>query len=170
MTIVTVIVPVQLQQHYGFSPVAAGAAIAPIPIVSLIVAPASGILSDRYPAGILGAIGMVIGCGGLVGLALLPAAPQAFDVMWRMAVCGCGFGMFFSPNARQVVAASPVARAAAAGALFSTTRGAGPTLGATVVAALLASRFGNSALPMLIGAGLAVAAGFCSVAALRRPA
>src|SRR3546814_2462236 len=84
MTITTVIRPFRLQQQFGFSPVAAGAVLAPIPIVSMVVAPVSGLLSDRYPAGILGAIGMAIGFAGLVCLAFLPAAPVAFDIVWRL--------------------------------------------------------------------------------------
>src|SRR3546814_12616654 len=47
MTITTVILPIRLQQQFGFSPVAAGAVLAPIPIVSMVVAPVSGLLSDR---------------------------------------------------------------------------------------------------------------------------
>src|SRR3546814_18778591 len=96
----------------------------------MVVAPVSGLLSDRYPAGILGAIGMAIGFAGLVCLAFLPAAPVAFDIVWRLSICGLGFGMFFSPNSRQVLGAAPAARAAASGAMFSTTRGTAPPPGA----------------------------------------
>jgi MFS transporter, DHA2 family, multidrug resistance protein len=67
-----------------------------------------------------------------------------------VAVCGVGYGMFFSPNARQIIASAPHERTAAAGALFSTIRGAGQTLGATAVAAVLA-----------------LIAGYCSLAVLR---
>lgn len=167
MTIITVFLPIRMQQQFGFSPVAAGAVLAPIPIVSIIVAPISGLLADRHPAGILGAIGMVIGFIGLVCLADLPATPAAFDIAWRVTVCGLGFGMFFAPNSRQVLGEAPVARAAAAGAMFSTIRGTGQTLGATAVAAMLALQLDDSPVPMLIASGLAVAAGVCSVQTLR---
>jgi DHA2 family multidrug resistance protein-like MFS transporter len=167
MMLVTVTLPFRLQQQFNFSPTAAGAALAPIPMISIIVAPASGFLSDRIPAGVLGAIGMTISFIGLVCLAFLPNQPDHFDVLWRVSICGFGAAMFFSPNARQVVAAAPVARAAAAGALFTTMRGAGQTLGATTVAALLAMGIGFSATPPLIAAGLAIVAGVCSVAVLK---
>jgi DHA2 family multidrug resistance protein-like MFS transporter len=167
MMLVTVTLPFRLQQQFNFSPTAAGAALAPIPMISIIVAPASGFLSDRIPAGVLGAIGMTISFIGLVCLAFLPNQPDHFDVLWRVSICGFGAAMFFSPNARQVVAAAPVARAAAAGALFTTMRGAGQTLGATTVAALLAMGIGFSAIPPLIAAGLAIVAGICSVAVLK---
>jgi hypothetical protein len=94
-----------------------------------------------------------------------PSAEQSAPAMW---LSGLGFGMFFSPNARQVVGAAPHARAAAAGALFSTTRGAGQTFGATAIAALLALGLGIGPAPGLIAAGLTFIAGLCSVAVLRR--
>ena len=124
-------------------------------------------LSDRVPAGLLGGIGMVIAITGILSLAFLPASPSHFDMIWRIAVCGFGFGMFYSPNSRQIIASAPIERSAAAGALATTIRGAGQTLGATTVAALLASGVGIGPVPALIAAGLAVVAGACSLAALK---
>ena len=170
MTIVLVALPFRLQQQFGFTPAGAGAVLAPVPLVSLIVAPTSGLLSDRVPAGLLGGIGMAIGFISMICLALLPAHPSHVDLLWRVALCGLGFGMFFSPNARQVVGAAPAARTAAAGALFSTTRGAGQTLGATAIAALLAMGLGVGPAPGFIAAGFTLIAGLCSVAVLPRSA
>jgi DHA2 family multidrug resistance protein-like MFS transporter len=168
-----VTLPFRLQQQFNFSPAAAGAMLAPLPLVSMIVAPTSGLLSDRIPAGVLGGIGMAIGVTGMICLAALPAAPSHFTIVWRVAVVGLGFGMFFSPNARQIMGSAPVERAAAAGALHSTIRGAAQTLGATTVAALLAAGVGFGSIPPLIAAGLALVAGLCSLAVLtptmRRP-
>ena len=167
LMIVMVTLPFDLQQRYHFSPVATGAVLAPLPLMTLIVAPVAGLLSDRFPAGVLGAIGMVIGLAGMLCIAFLPASPNQFDVLWRVAVCGVGYGMFFSPNARQIIASVPHERTAAAGALFSTIRGAGQTLGATAVAALLAFGSGVGSTPPLIAAVLALIAGYCSLAVLR---
>ena len=167
MMMVTVTLPFRLQQEFHFSPAAAGAMLAPMPLISLVVAPTAGLLSDRYPAGALGAIGMAIVTAGMVSLAFLPASPDHFDILWRVSVCGLGTGMFFSPNARQIVASAPATRTAAAGALFSTTRGVGQTLGATLVAALLALGAGAGPAPSLIAATLAIIAGLCSLAVLR---
>jgi DHA2 family multidrug resistance protein-like MFS transporter len=167
--IVMVTLPFRLQQQFGFTPAAAGAVLAPLPLMSMIVAPTSGLLSDRFPAGLLGAIGMAIGIAGMICLAFLPASPDHFDILWRVTLCGLGSGMFFSPNARQIIGSAPIERAAAAGALSSTIRGAGQTLGATAVAALLAGGIGIGSTPPLIAAGLALIAGFCSLAVLRPP-
>ncbi len=151
----------------GFGAAAIGAAIAPWPLTNMVVAPLSGFLSDRIPAGILGGIGMAVSICALLLLAFLPAHPSYFDVAWRMALCGSGFGTFLPPNARLVVGSAPRERAAAAGGLVSTVRLAGQTTGATVVALLLALGVGEGAVPPLVAVGLAAIAGLCSVARLR---
>jgi DHA2 family multidrug resistance protein-like MFS transporter len=159
--------PFRLQHGYGFAPSEVGAVIAPWPLTTMIVAPIAGTLSDRIPAGLLGAVGMTIAVAGLLFLAFLPAHPVYFDIAWRMALTGSGFGMFLSPNARLIIGSAPVERAAAAGGLISTTRMVGQTAGATLVAALLAASLGSGPAPALAAAGLALIAGLCSVARLR---
>lgn len=158
--------PFRLAQA-GFSPAEIGAAIAPWPLTNMIVAPLSGWLSDRVPAGILGGIGMTISIVALLLLAFMPADPTYYDVAWRMALCGSGFGTFLPPNARLIIGSAPRERAAAAGGLVSTVRLVGQTTGATLVAALLALGIGAGKVPSLVAAGLALVAGLCSLARLR---
>jgi len=157
----------RLQHQFGFSPSEAGAAIGIWPLTMMVVAPASGALSDRYPAGLLGAIGMSIGVAALLLIAFMPAHSDYWDVAWRMAFAGLGFGMYMSPNARLIIGSAPRDRVAPAGGLVSTTRLVGQTTGATAVAALLALGIGSGPAPALLGAGLAFIAGVCSVARLR---
>jgi DHA2 family multidrug resistance protein-like MFS transporter len=159
--------PFRLQQNYGFSPGEVGAMITPWPLAILLIGPTAGMLSDRFPAGILGGIGMAIATAGLLSLAFLPAQLSHFDMVWRMALTGAGFGLFVAPNARVIIHSAPHERAASAGGLISTTRLTGQTLGATVLAALLAVGVGSGAVPALLAAGLALLAGICSVARLR---
>jgi DHA2 family multidrug resistance protein-like MFS transporter len=161
MTSFTLILPFTLQQRYHFSPVEAGALLAPMPLVGMFVAPAFGLLSDRYPAGLLGGAGMAVGIAGLLSFAFVPDVPNHFDLLWRVVVIGIGFSMFFSPVTRQIIAAAPITRSAAAGALGTTVRGSGQTLGATVVAGLLGSGLGMGIVPALLAAGLAAVAGIC---------
>ncbi|HEY4880897.1 MAG TPA: MFS transporter [Steroidobacteraceae bacterium] len=159
--------PFRLQQHYGFLPGEVGAMITPWPLAILIVGPLAGILSDRFPAGILGGLGMLIATAGLLSLAYLPVQLSHFDMVWRMALSGAGFALFVAPNARLIIHSAPHQRAASAGGLISTTRLTGQTLGATLLAALLALGVGSGPAPALVAAGLAVLAGLCSVARLR---
>lgn len=165
--------PFRLEHSFGFSPQQVGAMMAPWPLTTLFVAPIAGALSDKYPAGLLGGIGMSISVVALILIAYMPADPTYFDVAWRMSICGAGFGMFMSPNARLIIGSAPRERAASAGGLISTIRLSGQTIGATLIAALLALGLGGGSIPALVACGLAVVAGICSVArlnpALRRP-
>jgi DHA2 family multidrug resistance protein-like MFS transporter len=166
--------PFRLERGFGFTPSEVGAMIAPWPLTTMFVAPAAGALSDRVPAGLLGGFGMAIACVGLLALGWLPVHPHYLDIAWRMVLCGAGFGLFLSPNARLIIGSAPRERAAAAGGLISTTRMTGQTLGATLVAALLALGLGGGSAPALAAAALAFVAGLCSLArlnpALRRTA
>lgn len=158
--------PFRLQLHFGFSPGEVGAMITPWPLGMMIVAPLAGALSDRFPAGLLGGIGMAIATAALLAIAFLPAHVTHVDMVWRMGLCGIGFGLFLAPNARLIVHSAPPARAASAGGLISTTRLTGQALGATLIAALLSAGIGSDRLPALVAAGLALLAGICSVARL----
>jgi DHA2 family multidrug resistance protein-like MFS transporter len=159
--------PFRLQQQFGFSPGEVGAVIAPWPLAMMVTAPIAGHLSDRYHPGILGGIGMAIATLGMVMLALIPGGASHSDIAWRMVVCGTGYGIFLSPNARVVISAAPLARAASAGGLISTNRLVGQALGGTLLAGLLAAGHGSDSTPAVIGATLAFLAGICSVARLK---
>ncbi len=151
----------------GFTAAEIGAAIAPWPLTNMVVAPLAGWLSDRVPAGILGGVGMAVSIAALLLIAFMPVDPSYFDIAWRMALCGSGFGMFLPPNARLIIGSAPTERAAAAGGLVSTVRLVGQTTGATLVSALLALGVGSGRTPALVAASLALVAGLCSLARLR---
>jgi DHA2 family multidrug resistance protein-like MFS transporter len=165
-------IPFRLQHGYGFTPETTGAMMAPWPASMMIFAPIAGALSDRFPAGLLGSIGMSIACIALLTMAWLPIHPTYWDIAWRMAMCGASFGLFFSPTVRLIIGSAPKARVASAGGLTSTTRLLGQTLGATVTAIILARAGGDGPLPALISAGLAGVALLCCLTrmnpALRR--
>jgi DHA2 family multidrug resistance protein-like MFS transporter len=159
--------PFRLQHQFGFTPPEMGILMMPWPLTNVIVAPLAGWLSNRIPAGVLGGIGMAISIVALVLIAYMPVHPSYFDIAWRMALCGSGFGTFLPPNARLIIGSAPRERAAAAGGMVSTIRLLGQTTGATLVAALLALGIGGGAVPPLVAAGLAFVAGLCSLARLR---
>ncbi|RKP44892.1 MFS transporter [Trinickia fusca] len=126
--------PFLLQGTLGRTQVETGFLITPWPLAIVFAAPLSGVLSDRYSAGALGGIGLLILTAGLVLLATMGAHPAATDIAWRMAVCGAGFGMFQSPNNRQMLSAAPRERSGGASGMLGTARLTGQTLGAALVA------------------------------------
>lgn len=114
--------PFLFQTVLGYTQVHTGFLITPWPVVVAFMAPIAGRLSDRYPAGMLGGVGLALLALGMASLALLPAAPSAWDISWRMALCGAGFGFFQSPNLRAIMTSAPPSRAGGASGMIGTVR------------------------------------------------
>ncbi len=105
-----VALPFYFHDVIGASAVATGLLMTPWMVMTATMAPIAGRLADRYPAGILGGLGLSVLAAGFVLLALLPAQPTTTDIIWRVAICGLGFGLFQSPNNRAIVASAPQRR------------------------------------------------------------
>jgi DHA2 family multidrug resistance protein-like MFS transporter len=162
--------PFLLQMQLHYSAVQTGLLITPWPIAIGIAAPIAGRLSDRYSAAILGGVGLFVFALGLLSLAFLPVQPQAIDIVWRMALCGTGFGLFQSPNNRAMLSAAPKERSGGASGMLGTARLLGQTSGAALVA-LLFARVANVAptMAVLLASGFAFVAALVSLARLYEP-
>ena len=62
------------------------------------------------------------------------ANPSTADIMWRLVLCGAGFGIFSAPNNRLMMNAVPRERSGSAGGIIATARTLGQTMGAALVA------------------------------------
>ncbi|QQS15215.1 MAG: MFS transporter [Rhodospirillales bacterium] len=154
-----VALPFYLHDVLGRSQVETGLLMTPWPLGLALTAPIAGRLSDRYPAGILGAIGLTLMAGSLLMTAALPPAPSTFDIVWRMALCGVGFALFQTPNNRLMMSSVPRDRSGSAGGIMSTARLTGQTIGAAIVAlvfGLVAAKAAAPTVAILIGAAFAV--------------
>lgn len=129
-----VALPFYFQQVLGLDQVATGLLMTPWPVAIGIAAPIAGRLSDRIPAGTLGAVGMILLALGLAALTRLSPGTPTVAIVAMMAVCGFGFGAFQAPNNRTMLGAAPRARSGAAGGMLATARLLGMTIGATIVA------------------------------------
>jgi DHA2 family multidrug resistance protein-like MFS transporter len=133
-TMAYVAMPFYFQDVAGLSQIDTGLMMTPWPAIVVIVAPISGRLSDRYPAGVLGTMGLAAMTAGLVSLLLLPPVPGYAEVAWRMALCGVGFGFFQAPNNRLLLGSAPRERSGAGSGMMATARLTGQTLGSALVA------------------------------------
>jgi DHA2 family multidrug resistance protein-like MFS transporter len=108
----------------------------PWPAAVAVIAPVAGRLTDRFSPGALGGVGLAALCAGLVLLALAPADAGTPDLVWRLAVCGFGFGLFQSPNNKMIITSAPPERSGGASGMLSTARLTGQSLGAALVAVI----------------------------------
>ncbi len=122
--------------------VATGLLLTPWPLATMVMAPIAGRLIERYHAGLLGAIGLAMFASGLFSLALLPDSPSDLNIIWRMALCGAGFGLFQSPNNHTIITSAPRNRSGGASGMLGTARLLGQTSGAALVA-LMFNLFGG---------------------------
>lgn len=151
-----VALPFLFQMELGRSQVDTGFLITPWPAMVAIMAPIAGRLSDRYPVGILGGAGLVMLSIGMGSLAFMSSTPTTFDICWRMALSGIGFGFFQSPNLRALISSAPPGRAGSASGIVGTARLLGQTLGAALVAlCLLVSTEHGAIVALWLGCGFA---------------
>jgi len=155
--------PFRLEEVFGFEPQKVGLLLLPFPLTMLVVSPAAGWLSDRVAPTKLGVTGMVIAIVGLLLLAFMPLAAGETGIAWRLSLTALGFGLFFAPNSRLLIAQAPRDRAAAAGGLLSTSRLLGQALAAVVIGILLAGGMGIGPTPLLIACALAVVSAACTM-------
>ena len=143
--------------HLGWTAVETGFLITPWPLVVAMMAPIAGRLSDRYAAGVLGGLGLA----GARRSAwrcwrCCRQHPHIADIVWRMAICGCGFGFFQAPNMKALMSQ----RASRAQRQRQRHRGDGAADGQTSGAALAALCFGlagrdGATVALVLGAAFA---------------
>ncbi|GAN77964.1 MFS transporter [Acidisphaera rubrifaciens] len=155
--------PFFFQNELGRSAVDTGLLMTPWPVVVAIMAPIAGRLSDHYPPAILGGVGMAGLALGMLLLGALPAHPTTPDIIWRMAICGAGFGFFQSPNLRALMTSAPPERSGGASGVVATSRLLGQASGAALVAACFSIEgVQGPSLALLLGAGFSGAASVAS--------
>jgi DHA2 family multidrug resistance protein-like MFS transporter len=158
--------PFYFEDILGRSQVETGLFMTPWPLVVAVMAPIAGRLSDRYAVGVLGSLGLAMLAVGMALLAMLPASPAVVDICWRMAICGCGFGFFQTPNMKALMSSAPPSRSGGASGIVATARLIGQTSGAAL-AALCFGIAGRDGATIALVLGAAFAALGCMMSSLR---
>jgi DHA2 family multidrug resistance protein-like MFS transporter len=159
-----VALPFLLQHELGQSPLAAGLYITAWPLSVAATAPIAGRLADRVSTARLCAAGGVCLATGLAGVAALPAGRPAL-LLPCLALAGLGFGLFQTPNNRNMFLSAPASRSGAAGGMQGAARVTGQIIGALVISALFALPLAETGprRGLAIGAALALVAAIVSL-------
>jgi len=157
-----VVLPFYFVDGLGVSQVKAGLLLTPWPIAAGAMSHIAGRLADRHSIRVLGTTGMLGMSAGLLLLALAPSHPTTFDIVWRAALGGAGFGFFGAPNNRAMVASAPRERSGGAGGIATMSRLLGQSIGISVVAVIfgVVAQGGVTlrgvSMALLFGAGFAL--------------
>lgn len=132
---VILLMPFYLQQLLGKSPSQAGLLLIAMPLVTMVVAPVSGSLSDRFDTRYVSSLGMGIMALGLWLLSTLDARSGTAAIMAYLAVIGLGQGMFQTPNNSAVLGTVQPQRRGIASGMLAVMRNTGMVLGVAVTGA-----------------------------------
>ena len=165
-----VALPFYLQHEFGYDEVATGLLMTAWPAVIMVVAPVAGMLVERIHAGLLGGTGLTAMAAGLFLLAFLPEHPVPGDIVWRLVLCGAGFGLFQSPNNSILIASAPPERSGSASGMLATARLIGQTTGAALMALLFHIVPNDSThTALLLAGGFALTGAVVSLTRIRLP-
>ena len=163
-----------LQQQLGLSAIHAGLALAPSPLVSLLVSPYAGRLSDRIGGRRVLLAGLLsFGTGLTAAILLATPGAHALTLTAPLVLMGLGTGCMIAPLSTEAMRNVPPQLAGAASGVNNTVRQLGSVLGAAATAALMAA--GSAplaglhlamALPVVL---LALAAGALVMLSRRHP-
>jgi MFS family permease len=136
---------VYTQNVLGLSPTGAGLLTAPMSLLSGLIAPFIGRLSDRANAKYLVMAGFL---ALATGLAIIAAQGRADTDPWALVpallVCGVGIGFVFAPMSNIAMRSVEPALAGTASGIFNTSRQVGGVLGSAAIGVLLQARISVS--------------------------
>jgi EmrB/QacA subfamily drug resistance transporter len=132
---------IYIQEVLHMTPAMAGVLTAPMSLLSGIIAPFVGRVSDRVNAKYLVMFGFVALAAGL-GIAALQAraSTDPWALVPALLVCGLGTGFVFAPMSNVAMSSVDRTLAGAASGIFNTARQVGGVLGAAAIGVLLQAR------------------------------
>jgi DHA2 family multidrug resistance protein len=132
-----VLLPVMLQTVLGYPAIAAGIAMAPRGIGSLVMMPIVGMLTSKVDVRKLLAIGFTVAGVTLIWLGQLNLQAGYWDIFWPQLLQGTGMALTFVPLTTVSMQAIPPERMGNATSLFNLMRNIGGSVGIAVTGTLL---------------------------------
>ena len=130
-----------LQFARQYSPLEAGLALLPLPIVFVAVSPRSAVLAARFGAGRVMATGLVVIAGGFLILSFVTPATPYLGLAVAFAVLGAGMGMTAAPATGEIMSSVPLSKAGVGSAMNDTTRELGGALGIAILGSVATSAY-----------------------------
>jgi len=136
---------IYLQSVLGFSALKAGLTMAPISLVSMVVAPVAGRMTDKIGGKFILMSGLILFGAGMGWLALIAQPNSAWQsFLPALIVAGFGMGCIFAPLITVAMRNIEPRMAGAASGVLNTVRQVGLVIGTAAVGALLQNRLVSS--------------------------
>lgn len=157
-----------LQEGHGLSAERAGFMLVPMAVISGLLAPFVGRLSDRLDPRILSMSGF--GFMTVAVLLLVVVMRDGINLWWMLlpiTLMGFGNGLVWSPNSATAMRDLPMKSVGAASGVYNSTRQVGSVVGAAVIGAAMqigaamtdiATAMGNAVIPAVIALGFGLVA------------
>ncbi len=161
------LVPFYLISGVGYPTMKAGLLLTTVPLITIVLGPISGWLSDRFGSRLLAFLGMAFYGLGLFLLSGLSQDSTAGDIVVRLTALGIGSALFNSPNNSAIMGSVSRERLGTASAMISTLRQVGMSIGIALAEAIftlgMLSRFAilqSSGLSLEMAKSKALVGGF----------
>jgi EmrB/QacA subfamily drug resistance transporter len=125
-----------LQFARGYSPLLAGVALLPLPIMFVALSPRSATLAARFGAAPVMATGLVIVAAGFALLSVLNTGTSYLVLAAAFAVLGAGMSMTAAPATNEIMSTVPLDKAGVGSAVNDTTRELGGALGIAILGSI----------------------------------
>jgi MFS family permease len=132
-----------LQLVLGYSPLEAGAALAPMAVVMIAVAPRVPKLVERVGVRPVGPAGLALMAGGLVVISTMDAGSSYWHLLAGGLVLGLGMALAATPATTAIVESLPDEKQGVASAVNDAAREVGGALGIAVLGSVLADHVGR---------------------------
>jgi DHA2 family multidrug resistance protein len=133
-----VLLPIMLQTLLGYPPLQAGIAMAPRGIGSFFMMPLTGLMTGKFDARKLLAIGLLIGGWTLLWLSDLNLQAGYWDIFWPQLIQGVGMSLLFVPLTTVSMDPIPRERMGNATSLFNLMRNLGGSVGIAMTGTMIA--------------------------------
>jgi len=161
-----ILMPFYAENVLGYDPQQTGLLMATVPVALGIIAPVSGVLSDRFGSHSITVAGLAVLAAGFLAISSLDAETTTLGYILRFLPIGLGMGIFQSPNNSAIMGAAPRDRLGIASGMLAVTRTLGQTTGIAVLGALWAGQVFKHAGGVISG-GATAASVSAQVFALR---
>jgi EmrB/QacA subfamily drug resistance transporter len=132
-----------LQLVLGYSPLGAGAALAPVAAVMITVAPRVPRLVERVGVRPVGPVGLGLMATGLVIISTMDASSSYWHLLAGGLVLGLGMALATTPATAAIVESLPEDKQGVASAVNDASREVGGALGIAVLGSVLANHVGH---------------------------